>query len=188
MQLLQKIQEEFTKRCGRSVVAGGCVRDLLMDKSPKDFDVFVFNDGKKMTGKEFEGLEAIETPEWHKSEPFLQATVRFEGVVVQVMSSSFKSASELLDTFDWNVSRFAFDAGHTLALTALSDIGEGKMLRLHKVTYPLSTLRRGFRFSERFGMKLDNKELQGLCSMVAGRLAGLKQGQPHKEARSQEAR
>lgn len=178
VEFLSKMQAEFTRRCGPCVIAGGCVRDVLLaarnnvlSAEPKDYDIFVFNDGKKMTGAEFEGLERITTAEWHKSEPFLQATVRYEGVIVQVMSSNFKTLGELLDSFDWNVSRFGFDAGHTLALTSLDDIGEGKMLRLHKVTYPLSTLRRGFRFSERFGMQLDNAELQALCAMVAGRLA-----------------
>jgi tRNA nucleotidyltransferase/poly(A) polymerase len=171
MEMLQKIQSEFNRRCGLCAVAGGAVRDTLLKREPKDFDVFIFNDAKDIATTAFDGLEQITVPEWHKSEPFLQATVRFEGKVVQVMSSATKSLDELLDTFDWNVCRFGYVDERVLALTSLSDIGVGKKLRLHRVTYPLSTLRRGFRFSERFHMQFDNAELQSLTSKVSGMLA-----------------
>lgn len=171
--LLNTIQDEFTKRCGPCVVAGGCVRDVLMGREPKDYDVFVFNNAEPLANTCWDGLEVIDSPEWHKSEPHLQATVRFNGAIVQIMASECKSLKELVGNFDWNVSAFGYSQHETPNVfegSKTKDIGEGKMLRLLKVTYPVSSLRRGFRFSERFGMKFDTVELRDLCVMAAGRL------------------
>lgn len=154
--------DEFSRRCGRVCIAGGSVRDELMGLEPKDFDVFVFDE---ILPIQFDGLEVIEVPEWHKSEPFLVGNFRWRGAWIQVMRTDMPDVEALVDSFDWNVCMFAYD-GTTTAQTDIDEIGEGKTLRLHKVTFPLATLRRGFRFSERFKMKLERDDISHLCAQV----------------------
>lgn len=155
-------------RVGQVVVAGGSVRDVLMGRNPKDIDVFVLVGAPieaviTTTAEALSDLDAIETPEWHKSEPFLQATVRYNGAMVQVMLSPYATVDALLDSFDWNVSMFAYDGQTVTQRTEVEDIAEGKPLVLHRVTFPLSTLRRGFRFSERFLMVMQPADIKRLC-------------------------
>lgn len=158
---------------GKLVVAGGAVRDQLMARTPKDFDLFIltndkWNDGvaeavKRITA-DYPDVKA--EVEWHKSEPYLIRSLSFKSHEIQLMQSPFGSTDALLDSFDWNVCRFAFDGSfHTREL--VENIGVGKELKLHKVTNPLSTLRRGFRFSERFLMRLRIEDVKLLCSKIS---------------------
>ncbi len=73
------------------------------------------------------------------------------------------SLNELVSTFDWSVCLFGYDGLQIFKGSDLSEIKVGGNLKLQKVTFPLSTLRRGFRFSERFRMKLDNADLEKIC-------------------------
>jgi len=147
-------------------VAGGAVRDTLLGRTPKDVDVFVF--GVRGVDEEvFHGLTLVECPEWHKSEPFLQATVDVAGVHHQVMAvPDVDDMEDLVDGFDWNVSRFAYDGTAAFLPVSVDDVAEGRDLKLHRVTYPRSTLRRGFRYSERFGMRFRSEDVDRLCWMV----------------------
>lgn len=161
---------EFHRRFysyGKATVGGGAVRDTLMGRTPKDFDVFIH---AKLTGKDVEhacrDLVPIKSLPWHRSEPFLRGTFGWHGVEVQILSTEHKAPDELVDSFDWNVCLFAYD-GAFVQRTDLSDIDVGKELRLNRVTFPLSTLRRGYRFSERFGMVLPAETAIELCVRVA---------------------
>ena len=174
---LEEVHREFLVRLGHLgavVIAGGAVRDAVMGRTPKDYDVFIlgcpFNaESRDAVTERLSTLPSLNQLEFHKSEPFLTGTVSFhvggKDVVVQVMTTDAATVQVLLDRFDWNVSRFAFD-GAVHALTAIDEIGTGQPLRLHKVTYPLSTLRRGFRFSERFGMEFQRSDVLRLCHLI----------------------
>lgn len=167
------IQAEFPERA--VVVAGGCVRDVLRCQPPKDYDVFILgcenpNEmkdkiAKRLTESKF--TQAGNTN--HISEPYLAGTYLVGGYHVQVMASDYKTMEELIDSFDWNVSRFAFD-GVNLIGESISDIGSGSELKLHKLTFPYSTLRRGFRFSERFKMSLPIETIDEICLKITKRL------------------
>ena len=174
--MIFKIYNEFNDRFkgfGQVFLAGGCVRDFLMRRDPKDFDVFVinnelfkdFDNQKQLIKAKLADLIKVEPKvEWHKSEPYLVATVEFEGVEVQILFNPAKTIEELLSTFDWNVCLFAYGyTGGTIPQficgESIENIGAGKDLKLNKLTFPLSTLRRGFRFSERFLMKLQKEDL-----------------------------
>lgn len=173
MTQLHGIWSDFSRRLGHLgavVIAGGSVRDSLLSRQPKDYDVFVLGSGDG-DGLDFStplsDLPVIDGLEWHKSEPFLQGTFKYGVGVAQVMATPHKTASDLVDSFDWNVSRFAYDGVSTIAMCdAVSDIAPGRPLRLHKVTFPASTLRRGYRFSERFQMVLDPADVVTLCRAV----------------------
>lgn len=104
--------------------------------------------------------------DFHNSEPFLQSTVKFGAAVVQVMATPHLDVPSLLDSFDWNVSRFAFDGQTITDLCPVSEIGHGKPLVLHRITFPASSLRRGYRFSERFQMVFQPDDVMRLCEAV----------------------
>ena len=153
--MIEQLYEDFTRRCGPCCIAGGAPRDVLMDRQPKDWDVFLLTDKKP----EIDDLDQVDLLPFHPSEPFLQATVKWNTAIVQVMRPPVNTREELLDTFDWNVSLFAYDDKGFCQRTRLQEIAAGQPLKLQKLTYPLSTLRRGFRFSERFGMELQEEDL-----------------------------
>lgn len=171
--MLADVLREFSDRLGRFgpvVIAGGAVRDTLLGNAPKDYDVFVLGTEFKVlsedAAKALAGLEQIVPLEFHKSEPFLVAMVRWNGCDVQVMSTPHTTVDELLASFDWNVCLFAYD-GTYVQREDTANIRQGGALRLRKVTFPLSTLRRGFRFSERFGMEFKREDIVTLCERVA---------------------
>lgn len=159
---------------GPLCLAGGAVRDELLGRTPKDFDLFClwtsewdFKSIRETLSSRLDGL-AISEPsvEWHKSEPYLVANVKIDGADVQVMANPAATPEALVDTFDWSVCLFARTADQLIQRTPLEEIGHGKELKLQKVTFPLSTLRRGFRFSERFKMQLRREDINLLCSKI----------------------
>ena len=160
---------------GRLVIAGGSVRDHLMGRTAKDFDLFLLGrgadeDSMRAVSERLAPMDQVSPLEWHKSEPYLVSTVKHEGVDVQVMVNPAESLDALLDTFDWNVALFGYD-GEVHARESIDNIAPGKDLRLQRVTFPLSTLRRGFRFSERFKMRLRREDALELCRLVVEKKA-----------------
>lgn len=173
---LKTVFDEFKARLsefGHVVIAGGAVRDTLMGRSPKDYDVFVLlgrdfdlkNMREEITPKLADLSPVKPKVEWHNSEPYLVATVQWQWAEVQILANPCATPLELMETFDWNVCLFAFDGVHH-ALESIENIGEGKTLHLQKVTFPVSTLRRGFRFSERFLMQLEYPTVLQLCREI----------------------
>lgn len=173
MNSIHDAHKEFSSRLGSIgpvVIAGGAVRDTLLKRKPKDFDVFLLGVEKpeQVEGTitmAMGGLAVLEPLEFHKSEPYLVGSWDWNGTMVQVMGSPAKSTDELLDGFDWNVCLFAYD-GRYHKREYISNIAPGKSLRLQTVRFPASTLRRGFRFSERFAMKLERQDVLSLCEKV----------------------
>lgn len=191
LETLKRIHDEFSKRYseyGKVAIAGGSVRDTLMGKDPQDYDVFLlydFNIGRFQEMKEklsqyISDLQSLPpVVEWHQSEPYLVATVKFEGNKIQILCNPMEDVEKLLDTFDWNVCLFAYDGEKIIKRTQVEDIGPSKELKLQKVTFPLSTLRRGFRFSERFLMKLPRKTVIELCEKIIENSKKGKDKTPH---------
>lgn len=171
---LYRVHAEFDDRLGhlgKLVVAGGAVRDHLMGRQAKDFDLFLLNtpftkEAREAVTDALDDLEVVKPLAWHNSEPYLVMTVRWQGFDVQVMCNPAVSIDALVDTFDWNVARFAFDGENFTKGMDVDDIGYGKELKLHRVTFPTSTLRRGFRFAERFAMSIDPDIILLLCEEV----------------------
>lgn len=177
MPTIESVWTEFNSRLadfGSVVLAGGAVRDSLLGRVAKDFDVFI------LQGKDFDFDKAVaEIPEvlsdlaaippeveWHNSEPFLVATVEWQGAQVQILANPASTLDTLLDAFDWNVCLFGFDGEQITQREQIENIKRGEELRLQAVTFPLSTLRRGFRFSERFKMKFKYEDVVALCAKI----------------------
>lgn len=173
---IETVYAEFNQRLspfGKVVIAGGAVRDSLMGKQPKDYDIFVLRpdgfdfekDRKTLTEQLHDLTKVVPVVQWHGSEPFLAATVQWRDREIQVLVNPQPSKEALIATFDWNVCLFAYD-GAMLCGENIDNIGPGKTLRLNKVTFPASTLRRGFRFSERFLMVLEHETVADLCRQI----------------------
>lgn len=152
-------------------VAGGAVRDELMGRTPKDYDVFVLDPTISIGGvaEATKDLEDATPLGFHKSEPFMAGQYVVDSVVHQVMNAPYDNVVELLDSFDWNVALFAIGTdGLIHARTDIADIAPGKPLVLSPtIRFPRSTIRRGVRFSERFGMEFRVQDLDRLCAQVA---------------------
>ena len=89
--ILQELKETYCElndllgEYGKIVIAGGAVRDALMDKPFKDIDVFMLNNGVYNSwGQVRDVVKPILTQytkiktivEWHKSEPFLIESIK----------------------------------------------------------------------------------------------------------------
>jgi len=168
---------------GQLVIAGGAVRDTLMGRTPKDYDLFILTDykegifeaiklklGETLRRNDYVAVNA--KIEWHKSEPYLIESITYNGCELQIMVNFSKDIYELVDGFDWNVSLFGYGylpnegkVGYH-SLTDINDIKSGEYLKLHKLTYPYSSLRRGYRFSERFTMRIKGETIRQICAMI----------------------
>jgi len=168
---------------GQLVIAGGAVRDTLMGRTPKDYDLFIlttkregiFEDVKFQLGEalRLNNLSSVDCKiEWHKSEPYLIDSVKYKGAELQIMVSFAKDIYELVDGFDWNVSLFGYGylpKDNKVGFHTLMDVNKikvGEYLELHKLTYPYSSLRRGYRFSERFIMRINGETIRQICAAI----------------------
>jgi len=190
----QELFQMFVPRIapfGIPVLAGGAVRDSLLGRTPKDYDLFIlqgclfdFDRAKAEIPPLLADL--VQVPpvvDWHNSEPYLVATVEWRGVQVQVLVNPAPDMASLIKTFDWNVCLFGFDGKEYFQGESLENIVPGKDLRLQTTTFPLSTLRRGFRFSERFKMRLLSADILSLCQSVVDNAAkGPHGNEPDMEA------
>lgn len=175
IQKLEEVATEFSKRLGEFgpvVIAGGAVRDSLVGRPPKDYDLFVLEQDEELDYVSermqpyLTDLQPHDFMPGHQSEPFLIRSVWWEGVIVQILASPQPDLRCLVNTFDWNITLFGYEGGVFQNFGGVQP-HVGAPLRLHKVTYPRSTLRRGFRYSERFQMVLEPETIDTLCRAVA---------------------
>lgn len=161
---------------GQIYICGGAVRDTLLGRKPKDFDLFILSPPSALISfpnkfKDFCKLELSlitfdNDLDFHKSEPFLLTNIKLEDVDVQIMHRDLGSIDELINTFDFDLCYFAYGKEGYIKKGDLENIKMGNYLKINKITYPASTLRRAFRFSERFGMQIKKEDLKKLCGLV----------------------
>lgn len=181
---------------GEIVIGGGSVRDALMGKSPKDYDIFILGhtelteEIKERIINRLSKYPKVEVEfEWHKSEPFFIISIHYENSEVQFMYHPAKTIEELVDTFDWNVSMYAFGKGGVYSPEGVSidQIKKGGLLflnpKLETFKFPYSSLRRGYRFSERYGMRLPSTEVDKLACDITNKL--IIQARNHKISEKQ---
>jgi hypothetical protein len=163
---------------GDVFICGGAARDSLRGVTPKDYDVYVinakgnhWNDISDEIKKKLADYPKVKAKvDFHRSEPFLVETIHYEDSEVQIMlRGDVHTLEELVDSFDWNVALFAYGKNgiykHKNAVD-LADIDNGGELKINKITYPYSTLRRGYRFSERFLMKLETSTIHQIMKAI----------------------
>lgn len=130
--------------------AGGAIRRTLINQSlDSDFDFF-FRDADHLAAWETglpSTLVKVRETEHHKH---WRGPVGDSAIPIDVQAIRFrfyKSAEDVIDSFDYTITQFALD-GDNLVTTpiALWDLGR-KRLAIHKVTYPVATMRRLLKYS-----------------------------------------
>lgn len=151
-------------------LAGGALRRTLLRQEPdSDFDFF-FRDAAQL--REFGAhLVAMGLPQTRETEHHVQYRGRI-GAVEQpvdiqcIRFAYYADAAAVIDSFDFTVCQFAFD-GFTLTVGEYSlwDLGR-KRLAVHKITYPVSSMRRVLKYA-RHGFRACNGCLAALLRATA---------------------
>ncbi len=171
-ELLSTITEQTGSPC---VLAGGAVRDHLLFRSPRDYDIFLLSDTVHTPDL---GLTAIsddeDVPTYADSIADFTILCQYRspsGIPIQVIRhNSLNSVDALLDYFDWNVCQFAFGVEMGVVKRMNENSIARGTLRLSNLDRasesPLTTLRRGFRFVERYKMTMYREDLLLLCESI----------------------
>lgn len=130
--------------------AGGAIRRTLI-KQPLDSDFdFFFRSADQLAEWEQalpSTLALVRETEHHKS---WKGTLGDSAIPVEIQAIRFRyyeSASEVIDSFDYTITQFALDGDNLITTPeALWDLGRRK-LAIHKVTYPVATMRRMLKYS-----------------------------------------
>lgn len=162
--VINKVKQVFP---GHWVVAGGAVRDTIMGVTPKDWDVYLLDACDRDWGDVADAFRLWRPSPTHHVDEYTWLrlpvnTYETEFGLCQLMLSKCGTMGDLIDTFDWNVSLFASDGVRTIKGMETDDICPGRKLKLNALTYPTSSMRRGFRFSERYGMCIDSEDMRKL--------------------------
>lgn len=151
-------------------LAGGAIRRTLLQQEPdSDFDFF-FRDPDQLStftsALERIGLAKLRETEHH---------VHYQGCVggsslpinIQCIRFAFYTDAEaVIDSFDFTICQFAFDGMKlTTGLYSLWDLGR-KRLAIHKVTFPVSSMRRVLKYAQQ-GFKACNGCLATLLRATA---------------------
>lgn len=132
-------------------IGGGALRRVLIGQGlESDFDFF-FRDADQLSAFT-EGLERLglakvkETPHHVQYRGYLAAITRQVDIQC-IRFMYYADAASVVDSFDFTICQFAFD-GETLTTGEFSlwDLGR-KRLAVHKITYPVSTLRRVLKYT-----------------------------------------
>lgn len=158
-------------------VAGGCIRDLLNDNTPKDYDIFCTSEEviDKLKNNLLDAGASV-TSEYDK-----YVNLSFNRMTIQIVKLfTYKTPQELIDTFDFTICQacvfcekilnpheslndaslsiievtlaqstpYTYIPGFIKCQTYFEDVLT-KNLRIAKLTYPVDSLRRAFRFNEK---------------------------------------
>lgn len=174
-----EVFETFAPLLGvRCCVAGGAVRDELLGRTPKDYDIFCFGPFDERAILAVAQLVKMEAKRYGGRALSNCLTVKWRGVQLQFVhrGDGCHDVDSLLDGFDWSICLFAYDAGGYVKRYDLSKIGGKQELRLNpsmaaRAMTPLRSLQRGFDFAKRFDMQINDCDLAALCAEVAEQYA-----------------
>ena len=131
-------------------IAGGALRRTLIGGEPESDLDFFFRDADQLSSFTA-ALEAMGLKKFRET----QHHVHYKGAIgggeerdVQCIRFAFyENASAVIDSFDYTICMLAFD-GETLTLGdhTLWDLGR-RRLAVHKITYPVSTMRRMLKYA-----------------------------------------
>lgn len=198
---LQSVYATFARhleRIGPVYIAGGAVRDTLLGRIPRDYDIFILVDKpmdevalevrkvldamntgqslkyeKKREYRTNTLLETLKRIFGGKTDDLTGATVTpVKQVTVQIILSRSESIYDLLADFDWNICLFAYgwiphmDAIGVYEKTPLRHFQMEGELRVNAFHYPIRTLRRGFRFADRYELPINKEDLVKLAGLI----------------------
>lgn len=148
-------------------IAGGAVRDTLVGKAPKDYDVFVFTTKEILEQRlKDAGIDLDEREDRNPDYSLADSIVC--GVEVQFMvRPETSTVDELLRSFDWAICKHAWCDGRLVDASWRSDVPEaGKELTLSTYDTPEHSLVRGVEFASKFDMLLSSETVRLLVSLI----------------------
>lgn len=133
-------------------VAGGCIRDLMRGNTNyHDVDLFFTCqshwDKCKLYLMSMGGSVVWESENGMK--------IEIEDVTYDLVKIMYDGPFKTIESFDFTVCMMAYD-GHSLIIPekAKSDLNDNK-LRINKITHPISTLKRSYRYAKK-GFEVPN--------------------------------
>jgi hypothetical protein len=177
LEAIWELMNQRLSHLGDVVIAGGAVRDYFLKREPKDYDVFLLSETQVSTKTISDALSDLDldddgtarTPrrtDETGSDRFATKNLSLSNKDIQLIWYKAPSVGVLLDEFDWNICRFAYTGTDYVQLMDPAHIGQGQRLVLHDKNTPLSTLRRGYIFSQRYDMVFDREDQIELCRLV----------------------
>ncbi len=182
--MLQEIYFHFNEKLkdlGKVYIAGGAVRDHLLSRVPQDYDIFVLLNGSKYHSAQtsWEALLGMLKPykilKKQTNEDVkkygnhtLICTIEFKGVRVQIIGRWYMTIDTLMADFDYNICQFSYSEDGFYNLERIEAVFPHQDLKLIKPNkFPISTLRRGYMFAERYGVKFKDSDVIKLCKIIA---------------------
>lgn len=144
-------------------LAGGAVRELVLNGVPRDYDVFFFDEEQyKNVRNIIKCIEGIE--ELHKNQH--NVSYRYQKYKIQlILLNYYKSSKDLLESFDFSLCQLVTD-GKALHLGdyTLWDIAR-KRLVVETISYGVSSIRRMLKYT-RGGYTLCGGSIQNLLEQI----------------------
>jgi len=145
-------------------IAGGCFKDLLSEekKSPKDIDIWFRNEKDFQEAEKYFEKQYEDDDVWSAfySNDNVRAFWDFKNdIVVELVKKAFGTPKEILNQFDFTLTKFAFfkdEEGYsTYYSTDFFDALEEKRMTIDdKCLYPVKTFERMLKYS-RYGYRAD---------------------------------
>jgi hypothetical protein len=133
-------------------LAGGALRRTLLGKQPaSDFDFF-FRDADQLQAFEdrviASGLTKVRETEHHKHYRGTLGEDPTPRDIQMIRFAFYADAAAVIDSFDFTICQFAYDGqALTVGDFSLWDLGR-KRLAVHKITYPVSSMRRMLKYGQ----------------------------------------
>lgn len=163
--MIERALLEYVRRLwpGDWIIAGGYVRDRLLNREPRDVDLF-------LQGLDIDGLKSslqnqrvpfVQESRGYRSDPPVR--IRFMEYDVHLCHTPYEHGQQIVGSFDFNICRFWLDDDYQAEyhVSDLQDLHAKNMLLQHVYT-PVSSMRRGFLFEYRLGMKFLPSDIRKL--------------------------
>jgi hypothetical protein len=182
MQKLVEVYDFVASKLGNLgdiYIAGGAVRDTLVNKKPKDYDLYILGNPQEILMVPNELADHCkhnlkwdvfnpkpEDAKNYAAHPLVNVRMDKE-TEIQIMYRNYSTAGQLIDEFDWDICQFAFNPViGVVNRRSPATIKKGEELKLNKITFATGNLRRGYRFSERFEMTMRTEDIIKLCQSI----------------------
>lgn len=161
---VEEVYQEFADALQTPfVIAGGAVRDELLGRRPKDYDLFLFGPYDRRRLDRY-----TKGPPQKGYRAFQLVNLVWRTAAIQVVSDrGDRTVDRLLDTFDWSICLFAFDGNVLHCREDVSNIGPGQSLWLNSDSTAQASIRRGYSFAARYEMVLDPDDMEHLRAKAA---------------------
>jgi hypothetical protein len=160
---IERYCPELTSGGARGYIAGGFIRDSLIEREPRDLDVYV-PDAEVATS-----IEArLRSGSWKLADcaPVVTTWIQ-NGKTVQVVRTEHPTPAECIARFDLTVCCAAYDlsGAQSWSSAAFSADLAARRLVIHRPAFPIDTLRRIASFVDQ-GYRITGAELLKLHSLI----------------------